>query len=170
MSSVRILPVLRSDQEALIAANRTSAELHHPWVHPFTDKAGFDGYFGGLDGDRKIGLIARHMPAEDVVGVFNLSEIVRGAFQSAYLGFYGVQGQTGRGLMTQALVAVLAYAFSELELHRVEANVQPANRRSLALIERVGFRKEGYSPKYLLIDGSWQDHERWAILADEFTR
>ena len=70
--------------------------------------------------------------------------------------------------MTEALRAVLDYAFDELCLHRVESNVQPGNTRSIALLGRVGFRKEGYSLRYLEIDGIWRDHERWAILADEF--
>jgi ribosomal-protein-alanine N-acetyltransferase len=69
--------------------------------------------------------------------------------------------------MTEALRAAAAYAFGELGLHRLEANIQPDNAASLALARRVGFRKEGYSPRYLRIDGAWRDHERWALLADE---
>ena len=61
----------------------------------------------------------------------------------------------------------LRYAFAELRLHRVEANIQPANKRSLTLAKKAGFRREGFSPRYLKIGGRWRDHERWAILADE---
>jgi ribosomal-protein-alanine N-acetyltransferase len=168
MSRSIIRPVAQSDAGELIAANRTSAELHRPWVHPFTDAVGFEAYFATLREDQKVGLLARKAETGKAAGLFNLSQIARGNFQSAYLGFYGFSGQVGRGLMTEALRAVLDFAFGELGLHRIEANVQPGNARSIALLDRVGFRKEGFSPRYLSIYGAWRDHERWAILADEF--
>lgn len=67
--------------------------------------------------------------------------------------------------MTEALRAAIAYAFGDLELHRLEANIQPGNATSIALLCRLGFRKEGFSPRYLRINGEWRDHERWALLA-----
>ena len=67
--------------------------------------------------------------------------------------------------MTEALAAAAAFAFGELGLHRLEANIQPGNAASLALVKRVGFHKEGFSPRYLRIDGDWRDHERWALIA-----
>jgi ribosomal-protein-alanine N-acetyltransferase len=70
--------------------------------------------------------------------------------------------------MTEAVRLTVAYAFRELALHRVEANIQPDNHSSVALVRRVGFRKEGFSPRYLQVGGTWRDHERWALLADEF--
>jgi ribosomal-protein-alanine N-acetyltransferase len=70
--------------------------------------------------------------------------------------------------MTEAVRQALAYAFDEVGLHRLEANIQPGNARSIALVRRLGFRLEGFSPRYLKIDGEWRDHERWAMLADEF--
>jgi ribosomal-protein-alanine N-acetyltransferase len=70
------------------------------------------------------------------------------------------------GLMTEALRAAAGFAFSELGLHRLEENIQPENHASLALARRVGFQREGFSPRYLHIDGDWRDHERWALLAD----
>ena len=138
-------------------------------MQPFTDRAGFDAYFATLDGERSVGLVATHGTAGSLVGVITLSQIFRRNFQNAYLGFYGLQGQTGQGLMTEAVRLAVGYAFGELGLHRLEANVQPDNVRSVALVERVGFRKEGFSPEYLAIGGVWRDHERWAILVDEFS-
>ena len=70
--------------------------------------------------------------------------------------------------MQSGLRLVLRYAFRELRLHRVEASIQPDNPRSVSLVSRCGFRKEGYSPRYLKIGGKWQDHERWAILVDDW--
>ena len=69
--------------------------------------------------------------------------------------------------MREGMELTLRFAFSELRLHRVEANIQPANERSLRLAKRVGFKREGFSPRYLKIGGRWRDHERWAILAEE---
>jgi ribosomal-protein-alanine N-acetyltransferase len=72
----------------------------------------------------------------------------------------------GTGLMTEALRAAVGYAFNELGLHRLEANIQPGNTASIALVRRLGFRQEGFSPRYLRINGEWRDHERWALLSD----
>lgn len=109
-------------------------------------------------------LVFRH--ADDgLVGVFNITNIVRGAFQSGYLGYYVFAGHERQGLMRKGLEAVVRFAFKNLELHRLEANIQPTNVASIALVKACGFLQEGYSPRYLKIDGHWRDHERWAILA-----
>lgn len=158
---------VRADAAALIAAHRASRALHHPWVRPFTDEAGFDAWFlRGLTGPN-IGLVARRVEDDALVGVVNLNEIVGGAFRSAYLGYWAMAGQEGRGAMRWALTLAIEYAFRDLGLHRLEANIQPGNARSVALVRGLGFRKEGFSPRYLRIDGQWRDHERWARLADD---
>ena len=68
--------------------------------------------------------------------------------------------------MSEGFELVFRFVFGDLSLHRLEADIQPANEASLRLARRVGFRREGYSPKFILIDGSWKDHERWAINSD----
>lgn len=167
MHNVHIRQISASDGKELVVANRQSQAMHRPWTRPFTDMDSFLSYLEEMDGEKNVGLLARDSETESIVGVFNLSQIFRKGFQNAYLGFYGIQGQGGRGMMTAALKLTLAYAFDQLGLHRLEANIQPGNERSIALVQRVGFRREGFSPKYLQIDGIWRDHERWAILADE---
>ena len=164
-TSVDVRRVQRADAAELIAANRDSAAYHAPWISTFTDQAGFDVWFArGVTG-ANVSLLAREQPGGALVGVFNFSEIVLGVFRSAYLGYWGYAPTGGRGLMTEALRAAARYAFDELGLHRVEANVQPGNVRSIALVQRAGFAKEGFSPDYLFIDGAWRDHERWALRA-----
>lgn len=167
MSAIRLSRVTRADAADLIAANRANQSYHLPWVASFTDDAGFDAWFGrGLTGPN-VNLIAREAASSRVVGVVNINEIVGGVFQSAYLGYYGMQEFGRKGLMTQALRAAIRFAFGDLGLHRLEANIQPENRASIALVQRLGFRQEGLSSRYLHIGGEWRDHERWALLADE---
>jgi ribosomal-protein-alanine N-acetyltransferase len=156
----------RADAEELIAANRENVAYHAPYITTFTDQAGFDAWFArGLTG-ANVHLVARERPSGALVGVIGISEIVMGAFRSGYLGYAGFAATGGRGLMTQALREAARFAFDELGLHRVEANIQPDNVRSIALVRRAGFSKEGFSPGYLFIDGAWRDHERWALRAD----
>lgn len=105
-----------------------------------------------------------------VLGAVNVNEIVRGPSQGAFLGYWIGAPYARQGYMTEALGLVLRHAFEALGLHRVEANIMPANLASIALVKRSGFRREGYSPRYLKIAGRWEDHERWALLADDWRR
>jgi ribosomal-protein-alanine N-acetyltransferase len=101
-----------------------------------------------------------------IVGTITLSQIFRGGFQNAYLGYYVGSPYANRGYMTEAVQLALRYAFKKLKLHRVEANVQPGNSASIALIRRAGFMQEGFSRRYLKVCGRWRDHERWAITVE----
>ena len=103
-----------------------------------------------------------------ILGFFNLSQIVRGSLQSAYLGYAVGKPFAGQGYMREGIELVLRHAFLTLRLHRIEANIQPGNGASIALARGAGFRREGFSPRYLKIGGRWRDHERWAILAEEW--
>lgn len=164
MATVQLQPVMGSDASELIAANCANQNYHRPWVTPFRDQAGFDVWFGRIVTGPNIGLLARESASKRIVGVINLNEIVMGAFRSAYLGYYGMADFSQRGLMTQALRMAIDFAFSQIGLHRLEANIQPANGASIALVRKSGFQQEGFSERYLQIDGEWRDHERWALL------
>ena len=166
MTTLRLSRVTPADAADLIAANVASQAHHLPWVTSFTDQTGFDTWFArGLTGPN-VSLVAREAVSNQIVGVINLNEIVMGAFQSAYLGYYGMLNFARTGLMTEALRAAAHYAFNDLGLHRLEANIQPDNLASIALVRRAGFQQEGFSPRYLRINGEWRDHERWTLLAD----
>lgn len=101
----------------------------------------------------------------EFAGVVNITNIVRGVFRSGYLDYYAFAGHERRGFMREGLRAVIRHAFKRLGLHRLEANIQPGNVASIALVKSCGFSREGYSPRYLKLRDRWRDHERWAILA-----
>ena len=158
----------RADREPFLALARESRELHRPWTYPPERSDQFDDLFARSRRDDFTCLLACLVEDQRaIVGVFTISQIVRGAFQSAYLGYYANQRHAGQGLMREAMEQVLDHAFGPLALHRLVANIQPANQPSIALARGAGFRLEGFSPRYLLIGGQWRDHERYAITADE---
>lgn len=103
----------------------------------------------------------------EIIGTVSLSHIVRGVFKSCYLGYKISEENEGKGYMTEALKAVIDFAFGTLKLHRIEANIMPTNLRSIQLIKRLSFEYEGLSKKYLMIDGQWEDHMRFALLNDD---
>lgn len=165
---VVLAPATRADAAELIQDNLNSREYHYPWTAPFTDEAGFEAWFERTLCGPDVGLVAREAASGGrVVGVVNLTGIVAGVFQNAYLSYYGVAALAGRGLMIEAVRLAAAHAFGTRGLHRLEANIQPGNLRSVALVKRLGFRLEGFSPRYLRIGGERRDHERWALLTDE---
>lgn len=94
------------------------------------------------------------------IGICNLSNFVRGRFQACHLGYSIDAAREGRGLMTEAVKAAVAFAFSEdgLRMHRVMANYRLENDRSARLLERLGFTREGVAKDYLYLDGAWRDH------------
>lgn len=102
-------------------------------------------------------------PAAVALGRVQLTQIARGPFCNAMLGYAIDAAHEGRGLMHEALRAVLDDAFGRLGLHRVQANVRPENARSLALLARLGFEHEGLAREYLFIDGAWRDHAMTAL-------
>ena len=168
MRNILEQPSLRRRQEFLVAAAR-SRKLHRPWVSPPQTKKAFADYVQRCETPTHVGYWVRTEKG-DLAGVINISEIVRGSFLSGYLGYYAFVPHEGRGYMNQGLRAVIHRTFSRLRLHRLEANIQPGNIASRRLIQRLGFRLEGFSPRYLKIEGRWRDHERWALTAEEWKK
>jgi len=154
-------------QEEFLAAVRRSKKLHGRWTSAPQTPSEFATYLKRLRRKTHIGywvVTEKH----ELAGVIHISEIVRGNFCSAYLGYYAFAPHHNHGYMTRGLAAVLSDAFGRQGLHRLEANIQPGNTASRALVERLGFRLEGFSPRYLKIAGRWCDHERWAIAAEDW--
>jgi ribosomal-protein-alanine N-acetyltransferase len=156
------------DRDAFLAMVEASRSLHHPWTSPPSDAAGFTALIARSAGGDFVSLAGWRASDSVLVAVVNLSQIVRGPLQSCYCGFYAHAATAGQGLTRETLELALQYAFTVERLHRVEANVQPGNARSLALVRRLGFRHEGFSRRYLHIDGAWRDHERFAITIEDW--
>ncbi|MEA2167578.1 MAG: [ribosomal protein S5]-alanine N-acetyltransferase [Solirubrobacteraceae bacterium] len=167
---VKLREVDYRDRDEFLGLVRDSRALHHPWAYPPERGDQFDELVARARREDVVTLLGRRASDDALFGVFTISQIVRGAFQSAYLGYYGHAQFTGQGYMSAALALVLDHAFGPLSLHRIEANIQPGNAPSVALARGAGFRLEGFSPRYLLIGGRWRDHERYAITAEEHGR
>jgi ribosomal-protein-alanine N-acetyltransferase len=170
---VVLRPPAASDARAFVAAVLASERLHGAWVTPPATPAAFREWLRRLardGGTRSASFLAVRTDDGSLAGALNFSEIVRGAFCSAYLGYYALAPNAGRGYLTEAIALALDAAFGRLRLHRVEVNVQPSNVRSVALVERVGFVREGYSRRYVKIAGRWRDHLRYAMLAEDWSR
>jgi [ribosomal protein S5]-alanine N-acetyltransferase len=157
----------RGDREEFLRLAAESRGLHRPWTYPPERPEQFDELYARSRRDDCVCLLACLRDGGQIAGVLIISQIVRGAFQSAYLGYYAHERHAGQGYMREAMVQTVAHAFGPLALHRLEANIQPGNAASIALALSAGFRLEGFSPRYLLIGGQWRDHERYAITADD---
>ena len=158
------------DRDEFLALMRSSRRSLRPWVKPPADRAAFAAYLKRTRRPTERGFFVCRREDRVIAGVINVSQISLGNFRSAYLGYYAGGSFAGKGYMSAGLRLVLRRAFSELGLHRLEANIQPANRASIRLVRRAGFRREGLSPRYLKIYGRWRDHERWAVTAEDLRR
>lgn len=156
------------DAEAFIGGSRRSMSFHRPWVFPSTTMTGFLDYLSRSHSDRHASWLVFRKRDHALVGVINLNEIIRGALQSGFIGYWGFRGYEGCGYMSEGLALAFDRSFEQLELHRLEVNIQPRNKPSVRLAKRLGCRLEGFSPKYLKIGGEWRDHERWVMLAEEW--
>ena len=158
-----------ADAERYLAAMRASRHFHHPWISAPTDRAGWDKLME-RHARPDVEVLFATLPSDqdEVAGTFVLSQIFYGPFCNAYLGYWATAAHAGRGYMAEGMRGVLRHAFRSLKLHRIEVNVQPGNAASLALVARTGFRREGFSPRYLKINARWRDHERWAITVEDW--
>ena len=162
------------DCEAFVALRKAGKSHLKPWEP--RPPAGFNAF--GHDQFEWI-FKSRRRPDQERLFIFELTErglvgqislgaITRGPLQSAYMGYWIGADAAGRGYMTEAIGLMLGHAFGSVGLHRVEANIQPHNEPSRIIVQKNGFRLEGFSPRYLQIDGTWADHERWAITIEDW--
>lgn len=158
------------DQAEIVARNAASRALHRGLVTPPTNAKTFAEWMVRCRQPNVQCFLVCRIEDGAIAGVYTLSQIVRRLFQSAYIGYYAERPFNGQGYMAEGLQLVLRHTFVAMKLHRVEANIQPENAASIALVKRAGFRLEGFSPRYLKISGRWRDHQRWAMTIDDWRR
>lgn len=160
--------VLLDDFEEMQILYRESREFYKGLVNPPDTIEKFTAYVESNDSETNECFVICRISDDKIVGSITLSQIFRKAFQNCYLGYALGVKYVGNGFMTEAVNLILRYAFKNLKLHRIEANVQPENLPSIAVLMRCGFTKEGFSRKYLKIKGKWRDHERFAIIKEDW--
>ena len=170
---LRIVLALPSMAPAMARFFRDNWEGHlDRWSPPagpgLFDESHWQGRLAVAADEWRAGTAARFVlvPLDDagvIAGTCNYTQIMRGPFQACYLGYQASRSHQGRGLMTEALTALNAFAFRAMSLHRIMANYVPANERSARLLERLGFTREGLARDYLFIDGAWRDHVLTAL-------
>jgi ribosomal-protein-alanine N-acetyltransferase len=166
----------RGDERALLELRKRNRDFLAPF-EPIRDESWFTlgGQRAAIAYDRArweqdeaylFGIFER--PSETLAGWIAIANISRGAWQNATLGYAVDERLNGRGLATAAIGLALQFAFAEAGLHRVQAAVLPHNARSARVLEKNGFRREGHARRYLQIAGRWEDHDMFAITAEEF--
>jgi ribosomal-protein-alanine N-acetyltransferase len=164
----RIEPIQAKHETAFLEACRRSARHPHPWIAPPRTTRGFRQHLARYQAVNQASYVALADRDNALIGCVHLNEIVHGALESAYLAYFVFVPYQGQGWMPAILTQVIDTAFEQYGLHRLEANIQPENHRSKALVEQLDFRLEGFSPRYLKIGGRWRDHERYAITVEEW--
>lgn len=176
-----VRPPLPEDLKAVVGYFRENREFHAPWSPLATDEFFREHYWAHrleeIPGqfEREERMTFCFFANEDlleilapdcesfVCGHAQLSGFMRGPAQFCYLGYALAEKAQGRGLMEEGLRAIIDFAFEELQLHRIQANYMPHNRRSGKLLKRLGFAAEGYARDYLKIAGEWEDHVLTAL-------
>lgn len=168
----RTRPVVLSDASDIARLQAANRAFLAPWdaIRPdvFYTAPGQRVEVQRMVKRREEGTLVAHAILDDVgalVGVIRLNDIVRGAFESCSMGYWVDRAANGRGFASEAVTALLAVAFGELALHRVEAATLKHNARSKRVLAKNGFEQIGMAPRYIRIAGEWQDHDLFQRLA-----
>lgn len=178
---VTLRPLRRGDRRDWTAVRRENEAWLRPWEATVPDapeltwaeRNGRLAYRELMRRQRSQARAGTHFPFGvfhdgRLCGQMNVGEVVRGAFESAFVGYWVDRRLAGRGIAPLALAMVADHCFARLGLHRLEANVRPENAASLRVVAKVGFAPEGLRRRYLSIDGDWRDHLGFALLAEDF--
>jgi [ribosomal protein S5]-alanine N-acetyltransferase len=167
---VRLAPPEERDRAAFTTGWTASRSLHDGWIDPADPGQVFERLLARNRTETDRSMLVRRRGDDAICGVYNVSQIYRGPFRSAYLGYYALEPNAGKGYMREGMMLVFRFAFGDLGLHRLQANVQPENERSIALLRSTGFTEEGYARRYLKVNGRWRDHVLFAVLAEDVGR
>jgi ribosomal-protein-alanine N-acetyltransferase len=165
---LRIRQLRTADRQAFVALARESRAFLAGRASPPQSARAFSSYIARSAAPDFGVFVLEMSTTRELVGAVTVSQVLRGNFHSACLGYWIGVSHANRGYMREALPLVLTELFLSCRLHRLEANVEPSNRWSKRLLKAMGFRREGYSRRFIRIHGSWRDHERWAIARDDW--
>jgi ribosomal-protein-alanine N-acetyltransferase len=165
-SRVMLRRLSTKDRLEYLACVRGSAEHLFPWVRLPVTLEEFDEYITRFDEKNAECTLICDRNSGKIAGVVDITQIIRGPHQRATVGYYSFIPWAGKRYMSKGFPLVFRLAFKDLGLHRLEADIQPENKPSRKFAEKLGFRREGYSPGLVRIDGEWRDHERWAITSE----
>lgn len=157
-------PVNAADRSEFLALTQDGRDLHSPWIKTPLTAHTFRAYLRRNERDDHLGFAICLRDGGEMVGVVNINHIVGGALRTGTVAYFAAKQHAGKGYMREGLTQVKEHAFRELRLHRLEANIQPGNAASQALVRNCGFALEGIAPRFLYINGAWRDHERWAAV------
>ncbi|MCX6461099.1 MAG: GNAT family protein [Actinobacteria bacterium] len=172
--AVTLRPLRQRDATAWREVRARNAEWLGPWEStlpgPDSDRPASFGAMVRLlkheaRAGRNLGFAITH--DDRFVGQITLGGITWGSLRGAYVGYWIDQAVAGQGIAPTAVAMVCDHAWFNLQLHRIEVNVRPENERSLRVVDKLGFRREGVRPRYLHIDGEWRDHVSFALNSDE---
>ena len=177
-SAVYLRPLLASDALDLLDLRRRNRAFFAPF-EPIHNERHFtiEGQLAEIDGaledaqhDRRYAFGIFTCAQDRIAGRIALSNVARGAWQNATVGYYVDRACSNRGYATEAVRLVLRFAFDDAYLHRVQAGVLPENAASARVLEKAGFRREGVSLRYLKINGEWRDHLMYAMTVEDWER
>ncbi|HHF7368387.1 TPA: GNAT family protein [Legionella bozemanae] len=166
-NTILLRTLSQHDEANFLLTMQKSRDFHYPFVSAPQTSEEFQTYLQKYQHEDRRCFLALNQN-EEIIGVFNINEMVHGVFQSAYMGYFASVTYAGQGLMSRALKLVLKEVFLKLKLHRIEANIQPTNTASIYLATQNGFLKEGFSPRYLKINNVWCDHFRFALTYEDW--
>lgn len=161
---VTLRPLQIADANEFIELMRNSQSFHRPWIHPPVNEAQFRLYLERFRQPQHKNYAICEKTTGAIAGVINLNYIAMDCPLSASLGYYVGAYFAGMGYMFHGMQLVIKDAFNTLQLHRLEANIQPGNQASIKLVKNLGFQYEGQVREFLFIEGAWRDHERWALI------
>ena len=156
----------KHEKEYLRSINASLKALT-PWLEVVNTRKAFAQLIKDISGPQDKAYLVRRFKDDALIGAIEIRDIFMGHFKCGYLIYYAFDGFRGEGYMKEALSIIIEKAFKKFKLHRLEANIQPSNKSSIQLAKSVGLMYEGYSPKFLKINGDWRDHERWALINDK---
>lgn len=174
-----VRPLASSDWEQWSRVRDRSRDWLERWeplrpvgtLDPVRDHSAFTSRCAARERERQLGTgfaFGLFLHDGSFIGEININNVLRSAFMSAHVGYWVDESHAGQGYVPEGLVRVMQFAFDDAKLHRLQISIIPRNRSSRRVVDKLGIRDEGIAQRYLLINGVWEDHVRYAITAEEW--